>query len=134
MKYMLDTNVCVYIIRNKSPDLLQKLAQHSPSDVCISSITAAELQYGVQKSSQPVQNQQALDRFLIPLAIIDFGHRAARAYGRIRADLERSGMSIGALDTLIASHAMAENLTLVTNNVGEFSRVPGISLVDWSSS
>jgi tRNA(fMet)-specific endonuclease VapC len=134
MKYMLDTNVCVYIIRNKSPKLLQKLAQHSPSDVCISSITAAELQYGVHKSSQPDQNQQALDQFLIPLAIMDFNHRAALEYGRTRAYLERSGTSIGALDTLIAAHALAEGLTLVTSNVGEFSRVPGLSMVDWSSS
>lgn len=132
MKYMLDTNVCVYIIRNKSPQLLQKLAQHAPSDICISSITASELQYGVQKSTQPAQNQQALDRFLAPLSIADFGYRAAMVYGRIRAILERQGISIGSLDMLIAANALAEGLTLVTSNVGEFSRVPDLAVEDWS--
>ncbi|HYO50014.1 MAG TPA: type II toxin-antitoxin system VapC family toxin [Chloroflexia bacterium] len=131
---MLDTDVCVHLIRKKSADLLRKLIGYSISDIGISSITVAELQYGVQKSSRPMQNRQALDQFLIPLSIVDFDYDAAISYGYIRAHLEAQGTMIGSLDTLIAAHALSRNVTLVTNNIGEFTRVPGLVIDDWSSS
>ena len=132
MKYLLDTNICIYLIRKKHPKLLQKLTQFSIIDIGISSITVAELHYGVQKSSQPAQNQQALDQFLIPLTTLDFDHGAAAAYGQIRAHLESLGTSIGSLDMLIAAQALSRNLILVTGNTGEFLRVPNLNVEDWT--
>ena len=102
-------------------------------DVGVSSITVAELQFGVQKSQRPLQNQEALALFLAPLIIADFDHAAAEAYGVIRADLERQGTPIGSLDTLIAAHALSLGVTLVTDNEREFSRVPGLQVENWVS-
>ncbi|HUT19255.1 MAG TPA: type II toxin-antitoxin system VapC family toxin [Anaerolineae bacterium] len=132
MKYMLDTNICIYLIKQKPPQLLRKFAELSFGDVGVSAITVAELQYGVQKSQYPEQNQQALGQLLIPLTIVDFDHNAAVAYGAIRAALERQGTPIGSLDTLIAAHAQSLDVTLVTNNVREFSRVPDLKVVNWA--
>src|SRR5438105_3669705 len=134
MKYLLDTNVCVSLIRNKTPQVVQILAAHPISDIGISSITVAELQYGVQKSSNPEQNQQALDLVLVPLTILDFNYEAAISYDRIRAHLEAQGTPIGSLDTLIAAQALGHRLTLVTNNIKEFSRVPDLAIEDWTAS
>lgn len=133
MKYMLDTNICVQVIRHKSPDLLRRLTQHSIAEVGISSITVAELQFGVHRSSQPARNQHALEQFLIPLAILDFDYESARAYGLVRAQLEARGTPIGSLDTLIAAQALSQDLVLVTNNTREFARVPGLVVEDWSA-
>ena len=133
MKYLLDTNICVYLIRGKSQEALQNLAQHSMMDIGISSITLAELQFGVHKSNRSEQNQQALEQFLVPLTTIDFDHSAAITYGQIRAYLEGQGSAIGSLDTLIAAHALSRDLTLVTNNTKEFSRVPGLLVEDWTA-
>jgi tRNA(fMet)-specific endonuclease VapC len=132
MNYLLDTNICVLLIRQKSPQVLAHLTTQGIDDVCISSITAAELQYGVHKSSQIDQNQQALDQFLLPLNILPFDLPAAQRYGQVRATLERQGLPIRSLDTLIAAHALSAQLTLVTNNVREFSRVAGLSIEDWT--
>ena len=132
MNYLLDTNIYVLLIRQKSPSILAHLTTYGIVDVGISSITAAELQYGVHKSSQVHQNQQALDQFLLPLTILPFDAAAALSYGQIRADLERRGLPIGSLDTLIAAHALSAQLTLVTNNVREFSRVAGLKIEDWT--
>ena len=132
MKYLLDTNICVYLIRQKPPALLQKFRQFAIDDIGISSITVAELQYGVYRSAQQANNQQALEQFLIPLTILDFDYDAAQAYGRLRAHLEAQGTPIGSLDTLIAAHALVQQLTLVTNNIHEFARVPGLTIEDWS--
>jgi tRNA(fMet)-specific endonuclease VapC len=132
MKYMLDTNICIYLIKQKPPQLLRKFAELSFGDVGVSVITVAELQYGVQKSQYPEQNQQALGQLLIPLTIVDFDPYAAVAYGAIRAALERQGTPIGSLDTLIAAHAQSLDVTLVTNNVREFSRVPDLKVVNWA--
>lgn len=132
MRYMLDTNVCIHLIRNKSPKLLENLLQYSILDIGVSSITVAELQFGVQKSNQSLHNQQALDLFLIPLTILDFDYDAATTYARIRAYLESQGTPIGPLDTLIAAHALSQNLTLVTSNTREFSRVSGLTIEDWT--
>jgi tRNA(fMet)-specific endonuclease VapC len=128
---MLDTNICVYLIRKKSPKVFQNLARHSILEVSISAITVAELQFGAQKSSQADQNQQALNQFLLPFTILDFDYDAAMAYGHLRAYLEAEGTPIGSLDTLIAAHALSQNLSIVTNNTREFSRVPGLLVEDW---
>ena len=132
MKYLLDTNVCIALIRQKSPALLDRVAQHTIADIGISSITVAELQYGVYRSQHQAQNEQALAQFLIPLNILDFDYEAAAAYGHLRAALEAQGAPIGALDMLIAAHAVSRNLVIVTNNTREFARVPGLSVEDWS--
>ncbi len=131
MKYLLDTNVCIYLIKKKPPQVLQQFRSHLIGDIGISSITVAELQYGVQKSQYPEQNQQALEQFLVPLVIAGFDEQAAATYGKIRAALEAQGTPIGALDMLIAAHALSLGVTLVTNNVREFSRVPELQLVNW---
>jgi tRNA(fMet)-specific endonuclease VapC len=134
MRYMLDTNICVYLIRRRSATLAQKLAHFSAAEITISSVTVAELEFGVQKSSQPAQNRQALDLFLAPFTVVEFDREAATAYGSIRAHLEAQGMPIGSLDNLVAAHALSLGLTLVTNNTREFSRVPGLMVEDWTSS
>ena len=133
MKYLLDTNVCVELIRHKSPHLLRRLSQHAISEVGVSSITAAELQFGVHRSSQPARNQLALEQFLIPLAILDFDFESAGVYGPFRAHLEAQGTPIGSLDMLIAAQALSHELVLVTNNTREFARVAGLVVEDWST-
>jgi tRNA(fMet)-specific endonuclease VapC len=132
MKYMLDTNICVFLIHQKSPHLLTKLQSFPLGTVGVSTITVAELTFGVEKSQAVAQNRHALDLFLLPLVIAEFDHDAATAYGTIRADLERSGTPIGALDTVIGAHAVSLGVILVTNNVKEFSRIPTLSLEDWT--
>jgi tRNA(fMet)-specific endonuclease VapC len=131
VKYLLDTNICIYLIKKKPPQVLRQFRSHSIGDIGISSITVAELQYGVQKSQYPEQNQRALEQFLVPLVIAGFDEQAAATYGTIRAALEAQGTPIGALDMLIAAHALSLGVTLVTNNVREFSRVPELQLVNW---
>lgn len=133
MTYLLDTNICVLLIRQKSPQVLEKLTSHLITDIAVSAITVAELQYGVQKSSQPARNQAALDRFLLPLTILPFDMEDAIIYGQIRAGLEAQGLPIGALDTLIAAQAVHYKLILVTNNVREFVRVSSLTVEDWTN-
>jgi len=132
MKYLLDTNICIYVI-NESPErVLRRFEQYPVSEFGISSITHAELQYGVAKSMQRVQNQKALDEFLLPLTILPFhGREVAARYGEIRAFLEASGKTLGPLDTLIAAHALALNLTIISNNIKEFSRIPELKYENW---
>jgi tRNA(fMet)-specific endonuclease VapC len=131
MRLLLDTNICIYLIKEKPPEVLQKFKTYSVGEIGVSSVTVAELQFGVQKSLNPSQNQGALEQFLVPLTIADFDYKAAVVYGEIRATLEAQGRSIGPLDTLIAAHALSLNLTLVTNNIREFSRVPNLKVVNW---
>lgn len=133
MRYLLDTNICVLLIRQKSQTVLQRLAQHPVTDIAVSAITVAELQYGVAKSAYPLQNQKALDYFLLPLTILPFDDRAATAYGAMRASLEAQGTPIGALDALLAAQAVSYRLIFVTNNVREFARVPGLTVEDWTT-
>ena len=132
MRYLLDTNICIYIIKRKPPEVLERLTSLEPEEVGISSITVAELEYGVAKSSRPRQNRDALINFLAPLQILAFDDEAARHYGDIRVHLEKTGQPIGAMDLLIAAHARSRSLTLVTNNEREFSRVPGLVVEDWT--
>jgi tRNA(fMet)-specific endonuclease VapC len=131
MKYLLDTNICIYIIKQKPITVFEKFKSFDIGSVGICSITLAELQYGVMKSSNPEKNLDALNEFLTPLEIIDFDVYAALAYGKIRAELERQGTPIGPLDTLIAAQALSHKLILVTNNVKEFIRVKGLEIKNW---
>ena len=133
MKFLLDTNICIYIIKQKSPEVLQKFNEYQVGDLGISSITVAELEFGVQKSQFPLKNQQALSQFLLPLQIEDFDATAAIAYGKVRAFLEQQGTPIGSLDTFIAAHALSLQVTLITNNIKEFNRVPDLKLENWVS-
>ena len=131
MKFMLDTNVCIDLIRRRSAEILRHLQRTPPGDVCVSVITLSELEYGVARSSAPERNSLALAEFMTPITVLPFSDLAAPVYGRIRAHLEAKGSRIGALDTLIAAHALATGLTLVTNNEREFCRVPGLHVVNW---
>lgn len=131
MNFLLDTNICIYIIKQKPPEVLQKFQTYNVGDIGISSISVAELEFGVYKSQFPEKNQQALEQFLLPLKIVDFDAGAANMYGNIRAILEKQGTPIGSLDTLIAAHALSLGITLITNNVKEFSRVPNLKLENW---
>jgi tRNA(fMet)-specific endonuclease VapC len=133
MKYLLDTNICIALIRQRPAALIRRLTAIEPGEVGISSITLAELIYGAAVSAQPEQNRVALEQFLLPLELVDFGESAAFAYGQIRAGLERDGKVIGSMDMLIAAHALSLNTILVTNNTKEFGRVPGMLLEDWIS-
>ena len=133
MQFLLDTNICIYIIKQKPPEVLQRFNTYQVGDIGISSITVAELQFGVQKSQFPTKNQQALSQFLLPLTIIDFERAAAIVYGNIRAKLEKQGTPIGSLDTLIAAHALSLQVILVTNNIKEFSRVSNLQIDNWAN-
>ena len=132
MKILLDTNICIYLIKNKPESVRKHLATLHPGDVGISSITAAELRYGVAKSQAKAQNVTALDTFLLPLEVAPFDEAAAEKYGEIRAALEKKGTPIGPLDMLIAAHAVSLGATLATNNLREFKRVPGLKCVNWA--
>jgi len=134
MKLLLDTNICIYLIKKRPPSVLRHFNAYHAGTIGISSITVAELEFGVQKSRYPSQNQEALEQFLLPLVLLDFDQQAARAYGKLRALLESRGRVIGALDMLIAAHALSQDVPLATNNVKEFSRVPGLKVLNWASS
>jgi tRNA(fMet)-specific endonuclease VapC len=132
MTLMLDTNICIDIIREQRPSLLERFASHAVGDIGISVMTLAELEYGVSKSSRPARNRDALDQFMSPLEVAQFDRPATAAYGRLRTALEKKGQSIGSMDLLIAAHAASLDVRLVTHNVGEFGRVPGLRIEDWT--
>jgi tRNA(fMet)-specific endonuclease VapC len=131
MKILLDTNICIYLIKNKPPDVGGRLKVFAPGEVGLSAITAAELNYGVAKSQAVEQNARALEAFLLPLEVLDFDAKSALAYGRLRAGLERKGQPVGGLDLLIAAQAVAHDLLLITHNLKEFKRVPGLRCETW---
>ena len=131
MVLLLDTDICIYLIREKPRSILDRFNQHAVGDLGISVITLAELEYGVSKSSKPAKNKEALDQFVAPLDVAAFDRSATAAYGKLRAMLEKKGQSIGAMDLLIAAHALALNVRLVTHNVREFRRVPGLRVETW---
>ncbi len=133
MRYLLDTNICIYMIKRQPPRVIERLREQQVGDVGISSITVAELLYGVEKSQRHEQNRAALESFLLPLLVAEFDTRAAAAYGAARATLERNGTPIGSLDTLIAGHALGLDATLVTHNTAKFRRVPGLRIEDWAT-
>ena len=132
MRYMLDTNICIYVIKHKPEKVFQKLQEVDPSDVCISSVTYAELVHGVEKSAAVDKNRLALSILLANIEILDFDVNAADGYGKIRADLEKNGTPIGPLDMMIAGHARSLDYTLVTNNVKEFKKVSGLKIENWA--
>ena len=131
MKYMLDTNICIGLIRSQSQNLLKRLTDCAPGEVGISTITIAELTHGAQKSHQVEQNLAALERFLIPIEVADFDQRASATYGFVRACLERAGQVIGSMDMLIGAHALSLDVILVTNNINEFKRIANLRIEDW---
>ena len=133
MKYLLDTNICIYIINEKPKKVLRKFEQYPVHEFAISSITHAELQFGVEKSKKKDINQNALDEFLLALTILPFhGKNLVVCYGEIRAFLEYKGKTIGPLDTLIAAHALSLDLTIISNNIKEFSRIRNLKCENWA--
>ncbi len=131
MSYLLDTNICIYIINSRPEKVLQRFHQERIGNIGISSITASELTYGVIKSGSE-RNRMALNMFLAPLEIYPFDELVIWHYGEVRANLEKQGKPIGALDTMIAAHALALNTILVTNNTREFKRVDGLHYENWA--
>lgn len=132
MRYMLDTNICIYAIKHKPEKVFQRLQALDPEDVCVSSVTYAELVHGVEKSAAVEKNRLALLTLLANIEILDFDVNAADCYGKIRADLEKKGTPIGPLDMMIAGHAQSLGYTVVTNNVKEFSRVKNLKIENWA--
>jgi len=132
MKFLLDTNICIYIIKKKPEKVIKRFLEYKPGDIAISSITLAELNYGIEKSSKPDTNTIALKEFLQPLIIIDYLQRDTEAYGKIRMELEAKGTPIGAMDLLIAAQAVSRDLILITNNEKEFKRIKGIRIENWA--
>ena len=131
MQLMLDTNICIYIIKQQPAFVIEHFRQYQVGDIGISTITLAELRYGVCKSQHVDKNTKALDEFIVPLEIWPFDEDAARIYGNIRSSLERAGTPIGSMDMLIAAHAVSLGVTLVTSNTREFSHVAGLLVTDW---
>ena len=132
MRYMLDTNICIYAIKHKPEKVFQQLQKHDPSEICISAITYAELVHGVEKSAAVERNRLALSLLLANIDILDFDVDAANDYGKIRAELEMKGTPIGPLDMMIAGHARSLGFTIVTNNVKEFYRVSHLKIENWA--
>lgn len=132
MRYMLDTNICIYVIKKMPPSVIRRFMEHDASEICVSSITYAEMMHGVEKSQAKERNRIAYMLFMSALTVLDFDAAAAQEYGRIRANLEMKGTPIGPMDMLIAAHAKSQGLTLVTNNTREFVRVEGLALENWA--
>ena len=132
MKYLIDTNICIYIMNNRPVDVIKKFKQLNLGEIGVSTITVSELQYGVSKSTYRKENQRRLDEFLSPLEILTYNEIAARTYGDIRFQLEKRGESIGPLDLLIAAHALSQNIILVTNNDKEFKRIKNLEVENWT--
>ena len=132
MKYLIDTNICIYIMNNRPVDVIKRFKHFNPGEIGISTITVSELQYGVAKSTHREENQHRLDEFLAPLEFLAYNEIAARTYGDIRFQLEKRGESIGLLDLLIAAHTLSQNLILVTNNDKEFKRIKNLEVENWT--
>jgi tRNA(fMet)-specific endonuclease VapC len=130
LKFMLDTNIVIYVIKRRPVELLKVFNRHA-GQMCISSITLAELLHGVEKSSRPDHNLRTVEDFVSRIEVLEYGRKAAAHYGEIRANLERKGLVIGVNDLHIAGHARSEGLTLVTHNLREFERVNGLRTTTW---
>lgn len=128
---ILDTNICIYLINKNPESVLDRLSQHAVDEIALSSITVAELVFGVEKS-QSKKNRGALERFLMPFQILDFDSQSAWTYGKIRHTLKSKGVGVGPMDQLIASQAITLNATLVTNNEQEFRRIPNLKIENWA--
>jgi tRNA(fMet)-specific endonuclease VapC len=132
INYMLDTNICIYIIKQKPETIIDRFRQVQVSEIGVSSITLSELEYGAVKSAKPEQNKLALAQFIAPIEIPAYDDAAAHHYGVIRAHLERQGTPVGSLDMLIAAHALSLNSVLITNNESEFKRIPNLKIENWA--
>jgi tRNA(fMet)-specific endonuclease VapC len=132
MKFLLDTNICIYALQQHGR-VLERLLAHSRSDVAVSVVTEAELRTGAAKSTSATKTRQLVENFLQPLSIVEFVSHDAEVYAAVRAKLERAGTPIGPLDTLIAAQAVARKLILVSNNGREFGRVAGLRLENWAA-
>lgn len=130
LRFLLDTDICIYTIRNR-PDALRARFNAEAPYLAISTVTVSELLYGAEKSERRATNLRTVEAFTARLTVLDYGAKAAAHYGDIRADLERTGTPIGPYDTMIAAHARAEGLALVTNNEREFRRVAGLRVENW---
>jgi tRNA(fMet)-specific endonuclease VapC len=128
---MLDTNICIYLIKNRPIELKKKFNEYEVGDICISSIVVSELYFGVEKSQMIEKNRRALALFLASLNIVNYDEKSSIEYGKIRSKLEKKGQVIGSLDMLIAAHAKSMGITLVTNNTKEFDRVDGLVVENW---
>ena len=131
MKFFLDTDICIYLINGKSQKLLSRLTRTDPEKVFVSSVTVFELEYGVQKSKRLAENSLALAKFLSAIQVVPFDEEAARETAVLRVQLEQAGKPIGGYDLMIAGHARVSGATLVTNNLREFNRVPGLTVTNW---
>lgn len=131
MKYLIDTNICIYIMNKRPIKVIQKFKQFDVDEICVSTITVSELQYGVAKSQNRGANQQRVQEFLTPFEIISYDQNAADMYGDIRYQLEKRGEPIGPLDLMIAAHALSRNFVLVTNNEREFKRISQLKVENW---
>ena len=134
MRFMLDSDICIYLIKKRPESVIKRIGESLADGIVISSITLAELEFGVANSTYPEKNSNALIQMLSSINTLPFDSRAAAAYGPLRAALQQSGLLIGALDMLIAAHAKSLNLTLVTNNIREFSRINGLKVENWAES
>jgi tRNA(fMet)-specific endonuclease VapC len=132
MKRLLDTDTCIYLINRDRPRVLAQLQRFHPMNIAVSSLTVAELAWGVAKSGSP-RNRSALESFIASLTVMPFDASAAFVYGDLRARLQRAGTPIGPIDMLIAAHALSLDMTLVTNNVREFKRVPALRIENWTT-
>ena len=132
MRLMLDTNICIYLIKEQPASVLDRFTAHPVGAIGVSVITLAELEYGVAKSSRPARNRAALEQFVSPLEVAPFDRDATSVYGRVRAQLEKKGQPIGSMDLLIAAHAISLDVRLITHNVKEFRKVPGLRIEDWA--
>jgi len=130
--FLIDTNICIYIMNDHPPEVVQKFRGIGIGNICISSITVSELQYGAYKSKQIKKNLKRLDEFLRPFEVLAYDEKASNYYGKIRSHLEKEGNVIGPLDMLIAAHALSENLILITNNEKEFNRVESLKVKNWA--
>jgi tRNA(fMet)-specific endonuclease VapC len=130
--FLLDSNICIYVINNRPIKVVRKIKEYIPPEIKLSSISIAELEYGVSKSQNREKNRQALVNFASAFDIIDFNGEDAEIYGIIRADLEKKGQVIGPYDMQIAAQALSRNYVLVTNNVNEFSRINGLKIENWA--
>jgi tRNA(fMet)-specific endonuclease VapC len=132
MRLLLDTDICIYAINNRRPEALARLRDYALGEVGISAITYAELRYGVENSGRKTENVERLERFVLPLEVVPFDAPAAQFYGRVRTDLRQRGVPIGGNDLFIAAHALSLDVCLVTNNIREFERVPGLRIERWA--
>ena len=130
LKYLLDTNLCIRVLRDRPEGLREKFNAEA-SSLSISSVVLYELLYGAAKSARPAENRRAVEAFASRLDVLDFDAEAAAHAGEIRADLERQGTPIGGYDVLIAGHARSRGLIVITGNLGEFRRVEGLRCEDW---